>query len=77
MPEMSRSALGSGRDGPAPRLIRAVGISSRMCWNAHRLNGGSCQLAERDLPLRGKRRRSGHQLVIIIRRATGLAISII
>jgi hypothetical protein len=30
---------------PSPRLIRAVGISSRMCWNAHRLNGGSCQFA--------------------------------
>jgi ABC-type cobalamin/Fe3+-siderophores transport system ATPase subunit len=31
-----------GLDAP-PRLIRAVGISSRMCWKAHRLNGGSCQ----------------------------------
>src|SRR5437773_3610831 len=25
--------------------MRAVGISSRTCWNPHRLNGGSCQFA--------------------------------
>jgi hypothetical protein len=40
---MSRSARGSRGVLPAPRLIRAVGMSSRMCWKAHRLNGGSCQ----------------------------------
>ena len=29
----------------AARSMRAVGISSRTCWNPHRLNGGSCQFA--------------------------------
>ena len=65
---MSRSARGSRPGLPAPRLIRAVGMSSRMCWNAHRLNGGSCQFAERDQRLGLERRHAGHQLVIITRR---------
>jgi hypothetical protein len=36
---------GSSQTGPSPRAIRAVGMSSRTCWNAHRLNGGRCQFA--------------------------------
>jgi hypothetical protein len=39
------SSVASRRPGPSPRGMRAVGISSRTCWNAHRLNGGSCQFA--------------------------------
>ena len=41
-PEVGRAA-GSGAGGPAG--IRWLGMSSRMCWNAQRWNGGSCQLA--------------------------------
>ncbi len=40
-----RSSLGSGRTAPVFLAIRALGISSRTCWNAHLLNGGSCQFA--------------------------------
>src|ERR1700729_2964888 len=44
-PRTSRPARGRSEAGPAPREILAVGISSRTCWKAHRLNGGSCQFA--------------------------------
>ena len=36
---------GSGDGPPGPAGISWLGMSSRMCRNAHRLNGGSCQLA--------------------------------
>ena len=48
----SRVREGSPRDRPDPgsgpgaaARMSWLGISSRTCWNAHRLNGGSCQLA--------------------------------
>lgn len=42
MPVRSRSAVGSSRPGPSPRGMRAVGVGSRMCWNAHRLYSDRC-----------------------------------
>ncbi len=43
-PDRSCSARGSGA-GSLAGAIRAVGMSSRMCWKAQALNGGSCQFA--------------------------------
>jgi hypothetical protein len=52
---------GSGRTALVPRLIRCEGMTSRMCWKAHLLKGGSCQLSTvtRDSFAGGKSRMSG------------------
>ena len=43
-PDRSRTACGRAA-GSSARAILAVGMSSRTCWNAQLLNGGSCQFA--------------------------------